>query len=178
MAAFALGAVSLYAQSTTTSDTDTMHARARDDRADTVSRKDKHFVMKAAKGGMMEVELGQLAAERAQDPAVKAFGQRMVTDHTKANQELMALAASKGITLKDDGDKADHKSKKLSDKSGADFDKAYVKMMVDDHEEDVKLFEKEAEDGKDADLRAFASKTLPTLRDHLAQVKALKKTKD
>lgn len=174
LAALALGALGAYAQSTTAAPDRADASSMRHDNDD-VARKDSHFVMKAAKGGMMEVELGQLAAQRAQDPAVKAFGQRMVADHSKANQELMALAASKGITLKTDADKADHKEKKLSGKAGADFDEAYVKMMVDDHEDTVRLFEKEAKNGKDAEIRAFAEKYLPTLRDHLEQVRALKK---
>jgi putative membrane protein len=129
---------------------------------------DSEFVTKAAQGGMEEVELGQLASSNAASADVKQFGQRMVTDHGKANEELKSIAQKSGdsvpsgLSKKQESDKA-----RLSKLNGAEFDKAYMKMMVSDHKEDVAEFEKEAKSGKDSDVKAFASKTLPTLKEHL-----------
>jgi putative membrane protein len=130
---------------------------------------DRKFMMEAAMGGMEEVELGKLAAERGSTDAIKQFGQRMVDEHTKANEELMQIASMKGVALPttlDDKHKAD--VTKMSQLSGAAFDSAYVKEAgVKDHNKAVKLFQSEADKGKDADLKAFASKTLPTIQEHL-----------
>lgn len=167
LAAAVVGVTSVNAQSSTA----TMPAKSDSNH---VARVDRHFVEEAAEGGMREVKLGELAQGRALDGGVKAFGQRMVADHTQANNELKALAAAKGITIKAD-EKKDRDYDKLSAKAGNEFDEDYVKMMVKDHKKTIKLFEDEAKDGKDADLQAFANKTLPTLREHLAQAQALKK---
>jgi putative membrane protein len=135
---------------------------------------DRKFMMDAARGGMAEVELGKLAAERATSDAVKQLGQRMADDHGKANDELKNLAQQKGVTLPTD---LDAKHKQLRDRlaklSGADFDRAYVNEMVRDHRKDVSEFKKEATRAKDSDLKAWADKTLPTLEDHLKQVQQL-----
>ncbi|HEX5123916.1 MAG TPA: DUF4142 domain-containing protein [Rhodanobacteraceae bacterium] len=129
---------------------------------------DSDFVMKAAQGGTEEVELGQLAATQAGSADVKQFGQRMVTDHSTANDELKTVAAKSGATVPADLSKKQQSDKaKLSKLNGAEFDKAYMKMMVSDHKEDIAEFEKEAKSGKDPDVKAFASKTLPTLKEHL-----------
>jgi putative membrane protein len=126
----------------------------------TVSSADKAFVMKAAQGGMTEVQLGQLAADKGASQDVKDFGSKMVTDHGKAGDELKSIATSKGLTLPD---KLDDKHQMMVDKmsklSGADFDKAYVPAMVKAHKADDALFAKEAKSGDDADLKAFADKT-------------------
>ncbi|MFC5410028.1 DUF4142 domain-containing protein [Larkinella bovis] len=135
---------------------------------------DSEFMVKAASGGMMEVELGNLAQQKAQSKAVKDFGAMMVSDHSKANEELKALAASKNLTipatLSDDHQQHVNDLSKLS---GAEFDKEYVKMMVDDHKEDIDLFKEASFDAKDADIKAFAGKTLPTLQKHYDAVKAI-----
>lgn len=139
-----------------------------------MNSKDRDFLMDAAMGGLMEVELGQLAAQKGTSESVKQFGQRMVDDHGKANTELMTLATSKGITLPtaiDDKHRQD--VTKLSAMSGADFDRAYAKMMLKDHEKDVSEFEKQSTKGTDPDVKAFASKTLPTLQEHLTMARAL-----
>ena len=129
---------------------------------------DHNFAVKAAQGGMAEVKLGQLAEQNAESPDVKAFGRRMVTDHTKANDELKAIAGRKGITLPADIDAKDQSTyDRLSKLKGAEFDKAYMKDMVSDHKEDVSEFRHESEHGTDADIKAFAAKTLPTLEEHL-----------
>lgn len=129
---------------------------------------DTTFADKAAQGGMAEVKLGQLAEQHAQSPDVKAFGQRMVTDHTKANDELKSIASRKGITLPSDLNAKDQATyDRLSKLNGAAFDKAYMQDMVTDHRTDVSEFRRESEHGTDADIKAFASKTLPTLEEHL-----------
>jgi len=129
---------------------------------------DSAFAMAAATGGLAEVELGKLAADHAANADVKKFGQRMVDDHGKANDELSAILKQKGMTPPTElkgKEKANHD--RLSKLNGAAFDKAYMADMVRDHEKDVKEFEHESKDGKDPDLKAFAAKTLPTLQDHL-----------
>lgn len=139
-----------------------------------LSSQDRDFIMDAAIGGMMEVELGRVAAQQGSSDAVKQFGQRMVDDHSKANEELMSLAASKGITLPTTMDEKHHKDMtKLSAMTGANFDRAYSKMMLSDHKKDVSEFEKQSTKGADPDLKAFASKTLPTLKEHLQMASAL-----
>lgn len=139
-----------------------------------MNSKDRDFLMDAAIGGLMEVELGQLAAQKGASDAVKQFGQRMVDDHSKANTELMTLATSKGLTLPTAiDDKHRERVTKLSAMSGADFDRAYSKMMLKDHEKDVSEFEKQSMKATDPDVKAFASKTLPTLQEHLTLVRAL-----
>ncbi len=139
-----------------------------------MNTQDRDFIMEAAMGGMMEVELGQVAAQKGGSDAVKQFGQRMVDDHSKANSELMSLASSKGITLPTAlDDKHRQQVTKLSGMSGADFDRAFSKMMLSDHQKDVAAFEKQSTKAADADLKAFASKTLPTLQKHLQMARAL-----
>jgi len=134
----------------------------------TVASSDKAFAEKAAVGGLAEVAMGKLAQEKAGSDQVKQFGSRMVTDHSKANDELKQVATSKGLNLPTDLD-AKHKSKvaKLEKLSGAQFDRAYMDDMVSDHKQDVSEFEKESKSGRDSDIKGFASKTLPTLQEHL-----------
>lgn len=139
-----------------------------------MSSQDRNFMMDAAMGGMMEVELGRMATQQGASDAVKQFGQRMVDDHSQANTELMSIASTKGISLPTELD-SKHREHvtKLSSMSGAEFDRAYVKMMVNDHEKDVSVFEKQSTRGADPDLKAFASKTLPTLQEHLQIARTL-----
>jgi putative membrane protein len=129
---------------------------------------DQKFVMEAAGGGAAEVELGKLATERATNPDVKSFGQRMVDDHSKAGDELKVLAATKKIALPTD---LDPKEKALRDRltklQGAAFDRAYMDAMVKDHETDVRAFQAESKSGRDPEVKAWAAKTLPTLEEHL-----------
>ena len=137
----------------------------------TVSTADTAFVMKAAQGGMTEVQLGQLAADKGTSQDVKDFGSKMVVDHGKANDELKSIASSKGITVPD---KLDAKHQAMVDKqtglSGAAFDKAYVAAMVKGHKETDALFTKEASSGQDADIKAFAAKTDETVKMHLTMI--------
>jgi putative membrane protein len=137
---------------------------------------DATFVKDAAVGGMAEVELGQLAADKAASEKVKTFGRMMVTDHGKANEELKNIAASKSIALPTTLD-AKHTATKdrLSKLEGDAFDKAYINEMVTGHETTVAMFRREASSGKDAEVKAFASKTLPTLDQHLKAVQEIQK---
>src|SRR5438093_1248753 len=121
-----------------------------------LSAADKTFMMNAAKGGMMEVEWGKLAAQNGQNADVKKFGNRMMTDHSKANSELMALAKEEGVTLP--GAKSPGKWKS---------DKDYMDMMVKDHQADLAEFQKEAQSGTDPDLKAFAAKYSKVVQQHL-----------
>jgi len=129
---------------------------------------DHKFVHEAAIGGMAEVELGKLAQQNASSSEVKSFGQRMVDDHSKANDELKTLAQNKNITLPTELD-AKHKAlrDRLSKLQGAQFDKAYMQAMLQDHRKDVSDFRHESTAGSDPDVKSFASKTLPTLEEHL-----------
>lgn len=135
---------------------------------------DSDFMVKAANGGMAEVEMGKLAQTKAQSQDVKDFATRMVNDHSKANDELKSLAASKNVTLpaSPDQDAQDHLAD-MGKKSGADFEKDYIDMMVDDHDKTVSMFEDEEQDAKDPDVKAWVSKTLPTLKEHQAAIKAI-----
>lgn len=134
------------------------------------------FAVKAANGGMMEVQLGKMAEEKATAKNVKDFGAMMVKDHSKANEELKKLAAAKNITLPATvGDDMQKHIDDLAKKSGKDFDKDYIDMMVSDHKDDIDLFEKAIKNSKDSSFKAFATKTLPTLHKHLGAAEAIVK---
>jgi putative membrane protein len=146
----------------------------RGDQAGTSSAADKKFVREAAEGGMAEVELGKLATEKASSEQVKKFGQRMVDDHTKAGDELKGIASNKGIQVPEKLSAKDQMTKeRLSKLSGEQFDKAYMNDMVKDHTQDVADFKRESTSGTDSDVKEYASKTLPTLQDHLRQAKEI-----
>lgn len=135
---------------------------------------DQKFIDKAAKGGMAEVAMGEMAAKKATNADVKAFGQQMATDHSKANKELMNLAAKLGVSLpKAMEPKASAAMAKMMKLKGKDFDKAYVADMVEDHKQDIAEFEQEAKDGKDAKVKAWAAATLPTLKHHLEMIQGI-----
>lgn len=130
---------------------------------------DRKFMMEAAAGGMAEVEMGRLALEKASSEDVKKYAQQMIDDHTKANEELMQVASTKGVTLPS-GPDVKHMAlmEKMRGMSGAEFDRMYIKESgVNDHAKMEKLFQKESTGGKDADTRAFAARTLPTVQMHL-----------
>jgi putative membrane protein len=138
----------------------------------TMRSPDQMFVVKAAQGGIAEVNLGNLAKQNGGSDAVKQFGDKMVTDHSQANEQLKQLAQQKGIDLPKSASSKDKKlSKTLEAKQGPDFDKAYIHDMVKDHEADVAEFRNEAKNGQDPDVKAWAQKTLPTLEQHLATAK-------
>jgi putative membrane protein len=145
-----------------------------DDKKDNKPFSDEEFVQKAACGGLHEVALGKLATEKAKDPAVKQFGQMMVTDHTKANEALKMAAKAAGLTVPD---KMDDEHQKECDRfkklSGDQFDREYTKHMVKDHEEDVAEFTRASKEAKNPAIKEFAAKTLPTLQKHLEAAKKL-----
>jgi putative membrane protein len=139
-----------------------------------VDANDSKFATDAANAGLAEVAMGKLASEKATNPQVKEFGNMMVMDHTKANEELMAIAKTKNITLPVAPD--EEHQKKAADigaKTGKDFDKAYVDAMVDGHKKVASMLEDASKNCKDADLMAFATKTLPTVKAHLAKIEAI-----
>ena len=133
-----------------------------------LARGDRKFIEEAAQGGMAEVQLGQLAQQKASNDQVKQFGKKMADDHQKANDEIKKIASNKGINLPTDLSSGDRREyDKLQKMSGADFDREYMKEMVSDHKKDVKDFQSEGKSAKDADIKNFASSTLPTLQQHL-----------
>lgn len=132
------------------------------------------FVEDAATGGILEVDLGKIAAEKGMRQDVKDFGQRMVDDHTKINNDLMDIAQSRNMnipTALDDSQRDDVKD--LSDKTGADFDKAYVDKMVKDHKNDIDKFQKAADNLEDSTLKNFAIRTLPILKEHYEAIQKI-----
>lgn len=129
---------------------------------------DQTFARKAAQGGLAEVRLGQLAVSNGSSQRVKDFGQRMVDDHTRVNDKLRSIAGKDDLMLPTDLSTKDQALlKRLSGLSGAEFDKAYMDEMVKDHQADIADFEKEADSGRNSDLKSFASSTLPMLQEHL-----------
>jgi putative membrane protein len=138
------------------------------------SSSDKMFVKNASQGGMLEVELGKVAQDKGSSSDVKEFGSHMVTDHSAANDKLMAIAKEKGLTVSDSLD-AKHQAivDKLSKLSGAEFDKAYVAEMVKDHKHDAMAFQKESDNTSDPELKSFASDTLVTVKSHLGMIEKI-----
>ena len=137
---------------------------------------DRKFLMDAAQGGLLEVEAGRLALERASSEQVRQFAQQLVKDHTDANEKLMQIAQDKGIELPKQLD-AKHKQQldKLSKLQGEEFDRAFIAQMGHkDHKKDIQAFEKQARQGKDAELKSFAEETLPVLQKHLSMAQKAK----
>jgi len=135
---------------------------------DTKIEDDTKFAVSAADGGMLEVELGKLAQTNGSAPQVKDLGKMMVDDHSKANEELKAMAQQKNISLP--AMMSEDKQKKYDDmaaKKGKDFDQAYADFMVSDHKDVIDAFQKEADKGADADIKAWAAGKLPALQHHL-----------
>ena len=139
-----------------------------------LSDADRQFINNAAIGGMSEVQAGQIAVDRATDNNLKQFGQQMVTDHTRINTELMQLAQQKGVTPPAmlDGD-AQQQIDKLNSSNGNDFDSQYIQDQVKDHQDTVKLFQNEINQGQDPDVKAFASRNLPIIQHHLDMIKGI-----
>ncbi|MCT7952478.1 DUF4142 domain-containing protein [Ancylothrix sp. C2] len=141
-------------------------------RSNAVSQSDRMFMMQAARDNMAEVQLGQMAVQKASSEAVREYGQRMVDHHTQANRELMQLASQKGVTLPSDiGDENREMMSRLSQLSGAEFDRTYMQEMVRAHNKDLSLFQRQAQDGQDSDLKSWAAQKVPTLQNHLAMAR-------
>jgi putative membrane protein len=171
-------------------------------KAGQLSRTDEKFIKDACKGGKMEVRMGEIGVQKAQNDQVKQFAQKLIDDHTKANSELKQLASSKGLTLPDsdkiagtgtgadqsdgtrvrenEGETKEHgehaELQKLESLSGTEFDRQFVRMAVSDHMKDIREFEKSSQKAEDSEVRAFAQKTLPTLREHLQTARTLQST--
>lgn len=164
---------------TATGTVDTRNGATQDQSAGAPSTRahamDMRFAREAAIGGLAEVELGKLATQKASSDKVKQFGQKMVDDHSKANDELKSIAGKNGMTLPTALD-GKHKSMidKMSALSGDQFDQAYVKAMVKDHDKDVSEFQDESNNGNNPDLKNWAAKALPTLQEHDRMIREIK----
>jgi putative membrane protein len=142
--------------------------------SDKLAPSDEEFAQKAATGGQAEVALGQLASEKATSPKVKEFAQRMVSDHGQANQQLEQIAGNKKLDLpKMLPTEAQEEQDKLSKMSGAQFDKEYMRFMVEDHQKDAQEFQQAASSVTDNDLKQFATQTLPIIQEHLKMAKQM-----
>jgi putative membrane protein len=142
------------------------------------SSTDAKFIKKAARGGMMEVELGKIAAKNGQKEDVKSFGERMVKDHGKANDDLKGVAEKLNVNVPDKVN-AKHQATidKFSKMSGESFDAAYVKEMVKDHKKDIAEFEKAESEVKNEDLKKFISDTIPVMKEHLEMAQKMEGAK-
>lgn len=139
-----------------------------------VTGADLAFMNDAGPGGMAEVELGRLAVERAASPEVRQFAQQMIQDHSKAGEKLRTLAQQKKVQLPPEIlPKAKQTKETLAKLRGSEFDRAYVKAMVEVHEKDVAAFDATARNATDADVKAFAVATVPTLKHHLQMIRAI-----
>ena len=140
----------------------------------TLSSADRQFMTKAAMMDMAEIQTGRLAVSQGASESVRQFGQRMIDDHTRTSQQLMQMASAAGFTPPQTLD-AKHQAAaaKLGRLTGAEFDRAYMKQMVKDHQEAVSLYQRQSARGSMADLRAFASATLPALQEHLSMARSM-----
>jgi putative membrane protein len=139
-----------------------------------VNSKDKSFLKDAYQDGLAEVATAQLAAQKTGNADVKAFAEKLISDHTKADSTIKTLAESKKVSVADSPTLvAQGKSKLLDAKVGKDFDKAYIDAQISDHKKDIAAFEKEANEAGDQDVKNFANQTLPTLREHLSAAEAI-----
>jgi len=164
------------AKSDTTNNTDTSSNKMNTAGTMAVDQSTSDFMVKVADVGMTEVKLGGIAEEKAMNKRVKEFGAMMTRDHSKAGDELKSLARRKNVTLPEKvGDDHQKKIDDLNKKSGKDFDKAYIDMMVDGHQSTVDDFEKASNNTKDPDVKSWVDKTLPTLKMHLDSAKAIQK---
>ena len=148
-------------------------SNAQDKSNDTTAR---YFIIQASIGNLQEVAIGRLAAQQATSPEVKAFAQRMVADHSKAEAQLMELVRTRGFQIPREATDPPVEDMMLKNTLAKDFDKVYVHMMVPDHRQTVQLFEKYALTGKDPDVNAYARQTLPTLKEHLASITTIDKS--
>jgi putative membrane protein len=172
-----IGAGHVYAQNTSsTAKTATPSATSSSKASSAVNAADKAFLTKASMGGESEVELAALAQQKAADPKVKALAQRIETDHRKANDELRQIVTSKNVVVPGGLDKEHMALKAKLDKlDGVNFDQAYTAAMVQDHQKDISEFDKEARTATDQDVKGFAEKSLPTLREHLKMAQEAQK---
>src|ERR1700744_2087986 len=139
-----------------------------------LSSADRNFATKAASGGLAEIQTAQMAKQKAESPQVKTFADRMITDHTQANTDLQQIAQQENLALPTEPSKQERSAaQRVGDMTGAAFDRTYAQEEVRDHQQDIALFQQEADSGRDPALKQFAQKTLPTLRQHLQIAAAL-----
>lgn len=156
------------AQSPSTATSDASTTAASGGTSSTATPGDKEWVSQAGMAGLAEVQMGNLALQRAQSADVKAFAQRMLTDHTKSNEELVQMTTAKGLTLPAElAGEPEAGLEHLTALSGAEFDRAYMQHMVGDHQKAVALYQTGSTSLQDADIRAYATRTLPVLQEHL-----------
>jgi putative membrane protein len=141
--------------------------------AGSVSSEDRQFVQEAAMANRAEIEMGKTGVQKARSQRVRQFAQRMIDDHTSADDELKQLASDKGLSVTASMGQHGSMMDKLSSYSGEAFDREYMRMMVDDHVKTVELFERQAQGGDDPELRSFAERTLSTLREHLRMAREI-----
>ena len=166
--ALALGAAPALAQTSTTTTTDTAAQPGQ------LAEADQTFAEKAAQDSIAEIDLGELAKERAGSDEVKQFAQRMIDDHGKANEQLEEIAKTKGVALPTEAGEEHSKVRaELADLKGEEFDQKYMAAMAEDHQKAVDLFQKQAEEGQDPELKAFAEQTLPTIKEHLTMAQSM-----
>lgn len=135
---------------------------------------DLQFMNEAARGGIAEVKMGELGQSNGESPQVKEFSRKLVEDHTKANDELKKLAAKKGVNLPDDmGEQHKTMVQHLASLKGREFDSAFKQHAIEDHQKDIEKFKTASEKAQDPELKAFASKTLPVLQQHLELARQL-----
>jgi len=146
------------------------------DSASVPTKQDAQFMVKAKSGNQLEVTLGELAQTNAQSPAVKRFGLMMVRDHSEGEKELRSMAIAKRIVMPDTlSNQQQKEADDLKKKTGHDFDKAYIDLMVDDHKEDIDEFTKAAQQANDPDIKALAAKMVPVLKEHYDSARILKR---
>jgi putative membrane protein len=141
--------------------------------ASMLNPKDEKFMMDAARGGMAEVRLAQIAQQKASSAEVKQYAQQLEQDHTKANEQLKTIAQERGVQLPTDLGPHQKTVDMLNNLSGEAFDRAYMKAQVKDHKKDIGEFRKASQNSMDSDLKTFASSTLPTLESHLSKAQTL-----
>lgn len=177
MAASVISIIACNSGNTSNKEDSVDSARASNDSAPSTNTNASNFMTKAASGGMLEVQLGQMAQQKGVNQRVKDFGLMMIRDHSKNNEEMKQIAQQKGLTLpqtlSDDNQKM---VDKLSKEQGNDFDKAYVDMMEKDHKEDIDEYNKAVNNIGDPMIKAYAKNTIPALQMHLDSVQALKKS--
>jgi putative membrane protein len=174
VAAISVGAAAQQGQESQQQPSQAQQGRQKDQHPQKLAKQDADFFKKAAEGNLLEVQLGELAKTHGASEDVKKFGQRMIDDHGKLNQELEKATSDKGLSVPQALDKKGRDVvEKLGKKTGKEFDRDYMSRMVDEHQEDIKAFEKEAKEGKDQALKQFASDALPTLREHLKDAKEI-----
>jgi putative membrane protein len=165
---FAAAALAVFPASAASDSNSNKPAATTKPAANTKVMSDSDFAKAAAEGGLAEIRFGQLAEDKASNKSVKDLAERIVTDHTDADNHLQTAGSKEGLTIPTSLDAKDLAVyKRLSDLSGPAFDRAYTRDMVRDHEADIAMFKHEANDGKDASIKSFAAQTLPTLEDHL-----------